>query len=77
MASELSLSILVGASAGAAFSVFGNLTDTMRRVADVTKKLKADQGALGKTIQNSAKLPQADLDRLKAKYALFIAADAL
>ncbi|MDR2366362.1 MAG: hypothetical protein LBD68_11020 [Zoogloeaceae bacterium] len=69
MASELSLSITVGASFGAALSAFGNLRGVMQRVADATKDLKARQGELGKTIKNAANLPRADLDRLNAQYA--------
>jgi hypothetical protein len=68
MASELSLSLIIGASAGAAFATFGNLKGVMQRVSDATKDLKARQGELGKTIKASANLPQPDLDRLNAQY---------
>jgi TP901 family phage tail tape measure protein len=70
MANSLSLMITVGASAGAAFSVFGNLKGVMQRVAAVTKDLKARQGELGAAIKNAAKLPQSDLGRLNEQYAL-------
>jgi TP901 family phage tail tape measure protein len=69
MASELSLSIVFGASAGAAFSVFGNLKGVMQRVSDVTRKLKAEQSVLGKTISAAARLPITDLHELNARYA--------
>ena len=69
MASELSLFIKIGASAGAAMSVFGNLKCTMQRIADLTKTMKARQNDLGKEIQNAAGKPQSELARLNAKYA--------
>ncbi|MDR2450985.1 MAG: hypothetical protein LBE85_04270 [Candidatus Accumulibacter sp.] len=68
MASKLSLMIGIGAKAGSAFAVFGNLKGVMQRVADVTKNLKAQQSALGKTIKDAAQMPQADLARLNAQY---------
>jgi TP901 family phage tail tape measure protein len=68
MASELSLSILIGASAGAAMSVFGNLKGVMQRISDATRELKTNQNELGRQIKASADLPQPDLDRLNAKY---------
>ncbi|MDR3221323.1 MAG: phage tail tape measure protein [Candidatus Accumulibacter sp.] len=68
MASVLELTIAVSAAAGGAMSVFGNLKGTMQRVAAVTKELKAKQGALGKTIQAAAALPQGELARLNAQF---------
>jgi TP901 family phage tail tape measure protein len=68
MASELSISLIVGASAGAAMAVFGDLKGVMGRVAEATKNLKTQQVALGKQIEASAKQPGPALDALRAKY---------
>ncbi|MDR2450244.1 MAG: hypothetical protein LBE85_00385 [Candidatus Accumulibacter sp.] len=50
MASELSLLIQVGAAAGGAMSVFGDLKGTSQRIAAVTKTLKSQQSALGNPV---------------------------
>ncbi|MDR2450440.1 MAG: hypothetical protein LBE85_01400, partial [Candidatus Accumulibacter sp.] len=69
MASELSLLIQVGAAAGGAMSVFGNLKGVMQRVSDATKKLKNQQSELGKVLKNSAGMAKPELDQLHAQYA--------
>ncbi|MDR1853491.1 MAG: phage tail tape measure protein [Azoarcus sp.] len=51
MSQTLSLSIKIGAAAGAALGVFGNLQKTMQRAAKVTRDLQARQRDLGKTLQ--------------------------
>jgi TP901 family phage tail tape measure protein len=68
MADSLSLSISIGAAAGAALSVFGNLKGSLQTVAAVTSRLKADQSALGREIKAAASAPGPALDQLKARY---------
>ncbi|GHT92823.1 hypothetical protein FACS1894116_03670 [Betaproteobacteria bacterium] len=68
MATDLALSITIGAAAGAAMSVFSNLKGRMQAVADVTSKLKADQRKLGETIKAAARLPITNLHELQAQY---------
>jgi TP901 family phage tail tape measure protein len=53
MATELALTIKLGAIAGAAYAAFGGLEKTMKRVATVTKDLRARQKALGDTLQRA------------------------
>ncbi|GHU09886.1 hypothetical protein AGMMS50225_11950 [Betaproteobacteria bacterium] len=68
MSTSLALSIKIGAAAGAALSVFGNLKGTMQRVADVTSTLKAKQKALGKEIEAAARLPITNLHTLREQF---------
>jgi hypothetical protein len=68
MAQSLSLTLTIGAAAGAAMSVFGNLKGVMGKIAVATRDLKAKQAALGKEIAASAQLPIAHLQKLRAQY---------
>jgi predicted RNase H-like nuclease (RuvC/YqgF family) len=68
MANDLSLTILIGAAAGAAMSVFGSLKGTIEKVAAATKALKARQKELKEQMRDTAGLSQAEIDALNARF---------
>ena len=69
MSASLSLALKVGASAGAAMSVFKNLQGRMKELAAVANALKKKQGELGATIRAAASLSAPEVARLNEQFA--------